>query len=188
MKATKGEADRLVGFAFFLVCSSAQLADLLCCKSALWQEVYLLCVDIEKIHGAELINAGKLRDEKRRVALVRRNTDANTMGVDRDVVVAPERVVGRGQILPDTLLRTREEKNAPDQIGEGKKKYEIIHRSQPQCAADGIEYGNAEHEEHDLQRAAVTQKKTVIGRLAKVGNGDGIVYMDRLHNEHLSEA
>lgn len=91
-------------------------------------------------------------------------------------------------MLPDTLLRTREEKNAPDQIGEGKKKYEIIHRSQPQCAADGIEYGNAEHEEHDLQRAAVAQKKTVIGRLAKVGNGDGIVYMDRLHNEHLSEA
>lgn len=188
MKATKGEADRLVGFAFFLVCSSAQLADLLCCKSALWQEVYLLCVDIEKIHGAELINAGKLRDEKRRVALVRRNTDTNTMGVDRDIVVAPERVVGRGQILPDTLLRTREEKNAPDQIGEGKKKCEIIHRSQPQCTADGIEYRYAEHEEHDLQRAAVAQKKTVIGRLAKVGNGDEIVYMDRLHNEHLSEA
>lgn len=91
-------------------------------------------------------------------------------------------------MLPDALLRTREEKNAPDQIGEGKKKYEIIHRSQPQCAADGIEYGYAEHEKHDLQRAAVAQKKTVIGRLAKVGNGDGIVYMDRLHNEHLSEA
>ena len=41
---------------------------------------------------------------------------------------------------------------------------------------------------NDEQRAAVTQKKTVIGRLAKIGNGDGIVYMDRLHNEHLSAA
>lgn len=43
------------------------------------------------------------------------------MGVDRDIVVAHERVVGRGQILPDALLRTSEEKNASDQIGEGKK-------------------------------------------------------------------
>ena len=122
-----------------------QCGGLLRRQSALGKKIDLLCADIEQIHRAELIRACELFDEKRGVALFGRNTDAEVMFVDGDEVFAPESCLRRGEKMLDSLFRAREEEKSPNQVGERQKKDQIIDRPESECAADGLEYGIAEH-------------------------------------------